>query len=139
ADAARAASGGAAVVDVSDFGAYPLASRRAKLLDDLDRATGGAFPVRVDACRALRVLPRIRDDGRLDSVTILNLSIGGTDELAVRVRRPVSRAASVQDATMAAPAPIDCTPGAGPDEAVVTLPGLAGWQIATIFFEEPTP
>ena len=133
ADAAALASG--AVVDVSDIEKYPLASRRKRLLDGLDAATGGLFPVRVDACRPLRILPRVRDDGRLDSVTICNLSIGGTDEIEVRVRRPVSRRARMQTATMAAPEPVDCTPGATSDEFVVSLPDLPGWQIATLFFE----
>ena len=123
-----------AVVDVSDIGKYPLASRRQKLLDDLDTATGGLFPVRIDACRPLRILPRVRHDGRLDSVTILNLSIGCTDEIAVRVRRPVSRMATLQTATMAAPEQVGCTSGATPDEAVVTLPDIGPWQAVTLFF-----
>ena len=66
-------------VDVGDISSYPLASRRTRLLNDLDKATGGNFPVRIDACRPLRILPRVREDGALDSVTILNLSIGDTD------------------------------------------------------------
>ena len=127
-----------AVVDVSDIGKYPLASRRTKLLDDLDAATGGAFPVRVDALRPLRILPRVRDDGRLDSVTICNLSIGSTDEIAVRVRRPVSRTALLQTATMAAPEPVACTPGATQDEVVMRLDDIAGWQILTLFFGDET-
>ena len=53
------------VVDVEDVSQYPLASRRKKLLDDLDAATKGLFPVRIDACRPLRILPRVRDDGTL--------------------------------------------------------------------------
>ena len=122
------------VVDVADVGRYPVGPRRAKLLDDLDAATGGAFPVRVDALRPLRILPRVRDDGRLDSVTILNLSIGSTDEITVRVRRPVSRTAQLQTATMAAPEPVACAPGSTPEEVVVTLPDIAGWQIVTLFF-----
>jgi len=139
APASRGFSAGApapALVDVSNIEKYPLASRRTKLLDDLDAATGGAFPVRIDECRPLRILPRVREDGRLDSVTILNLSIGGTDELKVRIRRPVSRRALLQGPKMAAPAPISCASGAAPDEAVITLPDIPGWQIVTLFFGE---
>ena len=136
-EADRAALAAVAVVDVSGVEKYPLASRRAKLLDDLDRATGGAFPVRVDACRALRILPRVRADGRVDSVTLLNLSIGSTDELAVRVRRPVSHAALLQDPATAEPVPLPCAPGALPDETIVVLPDLPGWHIVTVFFEDP--
>ena len=126
-----------AVVKVEDIEKYPLASRRTKLLDDLDAATSGTFPVRIDACHALRILPRVRGDGRLDSVTLLNLSIGGTDELKVRVRCPVSANASLQNAKMARPAPVRCEPGMLPDEFVVTLDDLHGWQAATLFFEDP--
>ena len=127
-----------AVVEISGMGKFPLASRRAKLLDDLDAATGGLFPVRIDECRPLRILPRVREDGRLDSVTLLNLSIGATDEIRVRVRRPVSRTALMQDATKAAPVPVECLPGSSPEEAVVTLADIGPWQIVTLFFgEEP--
>ncbi len=123
-----------AIVDVSDMGQYPLASRRAKLLDDIDAVTGGAFPVRIDECRPLHILPRIRDDGKADSVTILNLSIGDTDELAVRVRNPFSTRPVLHDAKGGAPRPLPMTPGALPGEHVVHLDNIPGWQICTIFF-----
>ena len=133
ADEAVLAAG--AVVDVDDVGKYPLASRRTKLLDDLDAATGGTFPVRVDACRPLRILPRVRDDGRLDSVTLLNLSIGGTDELKIRVRRPVLPKAFLQTAKMDLPIPVVCEASGLSDEYVITLDNLQGWQAATLFFD----
>ena len=123
-----------AVVDVDDVERFPLASRRARLLDDLDAATGGTFPVRIDACRPLRILPRIRADGTLDSVTILNCSIGDTDELVVRLRRPASRRAVWRDAKGGAAA-LKLSSGASPNEATVALSNLPGWCIGTIFFE----
>ena len=125
-----------AVVEVGDVEKYPLASRRTKLLDDLAAAAKGAFPVRIDECRPLRILPRVRGDGRVDSVTILNLSIGGTDEIRVRVRRPVSANASLQTPGMSAPVPVACMPGKLADEVVVALDDLAGWQIATLLFAQ---
>ncbi len=123
-----------AFVDVSDMGQYPLASRRTKLLDDLDAATGGAFPVRIDECRPLRILPRVREDGRLDSVTLLNLSIGGTDEIHVRVRRPVSRSVLLQTTMMTEAEPVAYMAGATADEIVVNLRDIGPWQIVTLFF-----
>ena len=132
-DADKAVLASGAVVDVTDIGKYPLASRRTKLLDDLDAATDGTFPVRVDAIRPLRILPRVREDGRLDSVTLLNLSIGGTDELRVRIRRPVSREVFMQTPSMAEPIAVECEDGASPEELVVVIPDLPGWQIATLF------
>ena len=124
-----------AVVAVEDMERYPLASRRTKLLDDLDAVTKGNFPVRIDACRPLRILPRLRQDGTLDSVTILNLSIGDTDDLKVRVRNAASAKALWQDAKRAVPEVLPCEPGQRANERVVTLANLAGWQIGTIFFE----
>ena len=134
-DADKKTLAAGSVVEVGDIEKYPLARRRTKLLDDLDAATKGAFPVRVDACRPLRILPRVRPDGTLDSVTILNLSIGDTDELKVRVRRAASARALWQDAKLAAPRQLACAAGASPSEQVVTIHNLAGWQIGTIFFE----
>ncbi len=123
------------------FGPFPAGPERAEFLDALDAATGGAFPVRVDALRALRVLPRVLPDGRVDSVTLLNLSIGETGLLEVRVRRPAGAAALLQSPGMAAPATASAAPGArGPaPELVVALPGLAPWQIATIFLTQDSP
>lgn len=130
-DKALLASG--AVVSVEGFGRYPLASRRKRLLDDLDRATGGTFPVRIDACRPLRLLPRVRADGTLDSVTILNLSIGDTDELKVRVRRPASGQALWRNAKGESKV-LPLEPGATADERIATLANLPGWNIGTLFF-----
>jgi hypothetical protein len=65
-------------------------------------------------------------------VTILNLSIGDTDELKVRVRNPASESAVVQG-VKGGPAPIAMERGATENERVVTIPNLAGWQIATVF------
>ncbi|MBR2838739.1 MAG: hypothetical protein IKE55_08150, partial [Kiritimatiellae bacterium] len=132
-DADRQALAKGGVVDVDDVERYPLASRRAKLLDDLDRAANGAFPVRVDACRPLRILPRVREDGALDSVTILNLSIGDTDELKVRVRNPASEKAFLQG-VKEGPSPVALERGSAANERVATIPNLAGWQVATLFF-----
>lgn len=132
ADKARLAAG--ATVSVDGMRAYPLSRRRAKLLDDLDKATGNRFPVRIDACRALRVLPRVRPDGRLDSVTVLNLSIGGIDELKVRVRAPASATPEVMDASGAKATRVALEKGAFEGEGVVTLKNLTPWHMITIFF-----
>jgi hypothetical protein len=123
-----------AVVDVSSIEKFPITSERKKLLDALDAASGGLFPVRIDKCRALRILPRVREDGRLDSVTIINLSIGETDELKVRVRRPVSTSVLMQTAKMPVPQALKCEKGANSDEFIVTVANIPGWQAVTLFF-----
>ena len=130
-DRALLANGG--VVKVEDIEQYPLASRRTRLLDDLDSATDGNFPVRIDVCRPLRILPRVREDGALDSVTILNLSIGDTDEVKVRVRNPASEKVFWQGVKQK-PSALAVDRGAAPNERVITIPNLTGWQIVTLFF-----
>ena len=125
-----------AVVNVSGVAKYPLASQRTKLLDKLDAATGGKFPVRVDACRPLRILPRVREDGTLDSVTILNLSIGDTDAFTVRVRRPASRSGSFGN-VKGCSRTFKVAPGATEGEGLVEVQNLPGWSATTLFFEAP--
>lgn len=126
---------GFSVVDVSGVETYPIASCRTKLLDEIDKASGGLFPVRIDKCRALRILPRVREDGRLDSVTIINLSIGETDELKIRVRRPVSTNVVLQTPKMAKGEAIKCEKGASDFEHVVTVSSIPAWQVVTLFFQ----
>ena len=128
----------AALVDVADVGRYPTAPRRRKLLDDLDMATGGTFPVRIDECRPLRILPRIREDGSLDSVTLLNLSIGDTDAFSVRVRRPVGGGGVLRD-SKGREESFALAPGASSSEGVAHIENLPGWGVATLFFDESVP
>ncbi|MBQ7666888.1 MAG: hypothetical protein IJS46_02710 [Kiritimatiellae bacterium] len=123
------------VLSVAGLGQYPLASQRREFLDALDAATGGAFPARIDECRPLRILPRILPGGALQSVTLLNLSIGETGPLTLRARNPVSAAPRLQTPAMAAPAPLAAATGARPGELVVAIGNLLPWQIATVFFD----
>ena len=120
-------------VDLTGIGRFPTAARRTQLLDDLDAATHGAFPVRIDECRALRILPRVLPDGRLDSVTLLNLSIGDTGPLTVRLRNPVSGRIEWQGPDGSAPEPLATAPGATPCETAAIIQNLGPWQIGTVF------
>ena len=111
---------------------HPLVSTRQRWLDEIDRASGGRFPVRIDLPHALRVLPRIDAEGKTDSVTLLNLSIGDTDEFTVKIRnprglKPVLASPQRPDVTL------ESVHDASSDELQVAVPNLAGWQICTIF------
>lgn len=118
-------------VRTGSFERYPFVKTRRALLDAFDAVAEGGMPVRIDACRPLRVLPRILSDGRVDSVTILNLSSGGTDVFRLRVRRPVGLAA---DWWLPGREPIHLSGTANGDELVVELPDIPGSQIGTLFF-----
>ena len=113
---------------------YPCPSQAERLqaLDEIDRVTGGKFPVRIDACRPLRILPRVDAAGRLECVTLLNCSVGQTDGLKVRVRGPKGASAWWQTPAGARTKLPVADAGA---EKVVTVPSIPGWQIGTVFFE----
>jgi len=128
------------MVALPELGEYPAGPDRAAFLDELDTVTDGTFPVRVDALRALRILPRIlpQSGGMVDSVTVLNLSIGRTGPVSLRIRNPASTVALYQSPEMDAPGPIPSTfrSGGHVPELLVTLPNLAPWQIATVFLAQ---
>ena len=118
----------------ANLGNLPTTAVRARVLDALDAASGGRFPVRIDVMHPLRVLPRIDSLGKTDSVTLLNLSNGAAEEIKVRVRQPLSRNAKwrtpFQDAV-----PLAVGDGKADNEVVVTVPEIDAWSIGTIFFE----
>ncbi|MBR0505744.1 MAG: hypothetical protein IJJ84_10100 [Kiritimatiellae bacterium] len=128
---------------------YLRAAERAAFLDEIDRVTEGKFPVRLEECRPVRILPRVDAAGRLACVTLLNCSIGETDALTLRVRNPILPYAELV-VPRAAPVKLACepidrpaTPAGGPRlsrpaEWKVTLPSFAAWQIGVVFFE-PAP
>ncbi len=132
-DGVRTAAG-KRLVCVDTFEPYPVTGQRAALLDALDAVTPGGLCARVEECRPLRILPRVRADGAVDSVTLLNLSTGETDGLHVRVRRPAG-AMAVWRCARRPELPLTALPGDLPGEAVVMLPNIDGWQIGTVFFE----
>jgi len=111
---------------------HPLVSTRQQWLDEIDRASGGRFPVRIELPHALRVLPRIDAEGKTDSVTLLNLSIGDTDEFTVNIRNP-RRLKPVLASPQRPDVTLESVHDASRDELRVVVPGLAGWQICTIF------
>ena len=111
---------------------YPTQAERLQVLNEIDRVTGGKFPVRIDACRPLRILPRVDAEERLVSVTLLNCSVGETGELKVRVRGPNGGTAWWQ--TPKGPRQKLAVAASGA-EKIVTVPSIPGWQIGTVFFE----
>ena len=116
---------------------YLRAAERAAFLDEIDRVTEGKFPVRLEECRPVRILPRVNAAGRLACVTLLNCSIGETDALTLRVRNPILPYAELV-VPRAAPVKLACEPTGCPGEWKVVLPSFAAWQIGVVFFE-PAP
>ncbi|MBR4259199.1 MAG: hypothetical protein IKQ17_09215 [Kiritimatiellae bacterium] len=113
---------------------YLRAAERTAFLDEIDRVTDGKFPMRLEECRRVRILPRVDAAGRLACVTLLNCSIGETDALTLRVRNPVRPYAELV-VPRAAPVKLACEPTGRAGEWKVSLPSFAAWQIGVVFFE----
>ena len=112
--------------------ASPTHAERQRWLDELDRASGGAFPVRIDRALRLRVLPRIDKSGRTESVTLLNCSVGETEPFALRVRNPAEARFELQGPSRD-PAWLQAERGDG--EWIVRVPTIGPWEIVTVFSE----
>jgi hypothetical protein len=110
---------------------FPTAFRRRAILDALDAITNHGFPVRLEPCQAVRVLPRTDKDGKIEAVTLLNLSIGRTRELTLQVRHPASRTPRLAQPA-SEPVPIPSRYDADRDCLTITVPRLAAWKPATI-------
>lgn len=124
----------AQIAVVPEYVQYPFAPDRSRLLDVLDRVTPDGLCVRVDECRPLRILPRILADGRVDTVTLLNVSIGATDVINVRIRHPSgSRVEWCRPGKP--PVGLSVRSGTTTDEIVVLVPDIGGWEIGTLYFE----
>ena len=117
------------------------ARERTALLDEIDRVTAGRFPVRLEECRPVRILPRATTDGRLDSVTLLNCSIGETDELTLKVRNPTGPKAElmIPRVHLKNGETLRCEPSERLGEWIVKVPSLGPWCIGTVFFASGDP
>ena len=119
---------------VHPFIQFPTTTRRQAILDALDAISNKTFPVRLDTCQAVRVLPHVDGDGKVDSVTVINLSIGRTRDLTLHVRHPKMRAPLIAHPVEAA-VPAKCVYDEATDNLTVTVPRIAAWKPVTIVFE----
>ncbi len=107
---------------------------RTAVLDALDGVTPDGMPVRVECGgHPFRVLARVDGDGRIDSVTILNLSIGESSPIKVKIRRQMAHPDAAPRLERPTQAAIQVQPSCINGEKQFTLPPLPGWQIATLF------
>ena len=113
---------------------FPTTYGRQAILDALDAISNKTFPVRLDTCQMVRVLPHIDANGKVDSVTLINYSIGRTRDLTLQVRHPKMRAPLIARPVEAA-LPAKCVYDAANDNLTVTIPRIAAWKPVTVFFE----
>ena len=83
----------------------------------------------------MRLLPHISLDGRVDSVTIVNLSIGRTRDLTLKVRRPMTlHPCLVRPAEVATRATSDYD--AENDCLTIVVPRIPAWKPVTLCFAD---
>lgn len=110
---------------------FPTFYRRKALLDALDLLCGG-FAVRLENALAMDVLPRVDQSGKIAAITLLNLGIGATPELKLTVRNPLGKQPRWVRPNHPPVIPQHRCNGDG--EKTLILPGLAAWEIGTLFF-----
>ena len=125
---------GTKIAIVHPFIKFPTTTRRQAILDALDTISNKTFPVRLDTCQAVRVLPHIDADGKVDSVTLINMFIGRTRDLTLQIRHPKMRAPLIAR-PMEAALPAKCVYDAANDNLTVTIPRIAAWKPVTVVFE----
>jgi len=120
------------LVDFGTVTGVPYVAQRLAWLDELDRVTKGRFPVRVDLPHAQCILPRVDRDGKTDSVTFFNVSMGDTDEFVAKIRNPRGLKPVLSE-----PGKKDvearCAYDAAKDELTVTIPNVPGYHPLTVF------
>ena len=116
----------------------PNTAERKTLLDALDRATGGAFPVRIERSHRFYVYPRVRRaDGKVAAVTFYNGSTGASPATEVSVRRPAG-AYPVMALPEQSDLPLYVTQMTK-GEIRFVIPSLGGRQVGTVIFGEACP
>lgn len=126
------------VLKPRNWALLPNTAERKTLLDALDRATGGAFPVRIERSHRFYVYPRIRGaDGKVAAVTFYNGSTGVSPATEVSVRRPAG-AYPVMALPEQSDLPLYVTK-VTKDEIRFVIPSLGGRQVGTVIFGEAYP
>ena len=105
--------------------------KRRQILAAAEALQPGALAAILDTPWQAWVLPREDANGRVSSVSVVNLSPGASESLSLRVRRPKGGQLTLMGLDLAQ-TPVSATP-AGPDEIQLRLPPIPAWSVATLF------
>ena len=106
--------------------------RREQLLSALDFISQNALPARLETPWQAIVLPREDGEGNTAAVSIVNCTIGVSDRLTVRIRRPSGKKFFWQTPTGE---PTELTKEYDGEDAIVILPPMQPWSVGTVFAE----
>ena len=106
--------------------------RRTQLLNAMDFISGNGLAARLDTPWQAIVLPRADAQGRTVSVAIVNCTIGESDALTLRIRRPASGRIlwHTPDGDS-----VELPHRSDSGDAIVLLPAMAAWSVGCAFCE----
>jgi hypothetical protein len=106
--------------------------RRNQLLGVIDAICPNAVKTTVDGTAQISLMPREDYEGKIKSVSLMNMTIGESGELTLRIKNPagnkfvfIGQYAEEQELT----AKIEN------EEYVLTIPNIPAWSIATVFIK----
>lgn len=72
---------------------------------------------------------------RIGKTFLVRETFGDTDEIKLRLRNPALDCAMIMNTKGNAPNLLVVIPGASPNERVMAIGNISGWQICTVFLE----
>lgn len=106
--------------------------RRTQILNALDFISQNALAARQETPWQAIVLPRADEQGRTAAVSIVNCTIGRSDPLTVRIRKPAGSRFLWQTPTGD---PTELTAQPDGEDAIVIAPPMQPWSVGTVFVE----
>ncbi|MBR5691083.1 MAG: hypothetical protein IKX46_03925, partial [Verrucomicrobia bacterium] len=108
--------------------------KRQLILNGLDKITPNRMAVRLESHEQIIMTPRVDADGKIQTVTLFNLSSGETDTIQLKVRSYGSKrpywSVPCQKKVRAKVKKTEGEEGS----LTITLPPLGAYQIGTLYF-----
>ena len=110
--------------------------RRNQMMAAADYISGNALTAMLDTPAKALLLPRENREGKLTSVSVVNLTVGQSGTMQLRMRRPALREGQTSALFCAMTiAPYHLPLQRDGEDWIVTLPSIPAWSIGTLFLE----
>lgn len=106
-------------------------NRRNQILNAADYISGNRLPAILMSPQKAVLLPRESKDGLTACVSIINCTVGKTESLLLKIRRPLHGRLMFMAPGMDEPTKLDCR--CVDDDLLVTTPAIDAWSIGTVF------
>ncbi len=106
--------------------------RRNQLLGVIEKICPNSVKTVVDGTSQIMQMPRETLDGKVKSVSLLNMTIGNSGEITVRIKNPVGEKFTFIGQYIDE---IELKATKNGDEYVLTIPSLSAWTLGTVFIK----